>query len=319
MAYGRRASPPVRVQVAVPAYPRVPAGLAPRDLAVAAGVLWSLSGEADGGTRLRAFDARTGRLLRGPVRVLPDSRLVPVGGRVWLVRDGAARVEPLDATAADGRRGALTLPAPPLAISSRGDVAWMVSACVPADGCAVWALRRIDAATGAALTAPVPVSGPFVALGPDALWTARPLPCPTPDCEAPPWEAERRDRQTGQLVEAGGRIGELLAPHGLPAGQLVAAPGGVVVLSSFGGLVRRDVGGAVSAMGQGFAYVAADDRRVLALGAPAGTLTSFDAVTGALVGTRPVGPDVSVFAVARAAIWAAATQEGTLIRLPPAP
>jgi hypothetical protein len=320
MAYGPRTSSTVRVRVTMPGQPRVPAGLVPRDLAVGAGVLWSISGEADGSTGLRGFDARDGRLLRGPVRISPDSRLVPVGGRVWLTRDGRAQVETLDVTAADGRRGSLTLPASPLAISSRGGVAWMVSACLPADGCSLQALRRVDVATGAALTAPVPVAGPFVALGPDALWTARPLPCPAPDCEAPPWEAERRDPVSGQLVEAGGQIGELLAPHGSPPGQLVATPGGVVVLSCFGGLVRRDAGGAVSAMGQGFGYVAADDRRVLAVGGPAGGLTSFDAVTGALVGTVPVGPNASVstLAIAPAAIWAAAPREGTLIRLPPA-
>ncbi|MDX6556501.1 MAG: hypothetical protein QOD86_2696 [Miltoncostaeaceae bacterium] len=307
------------VTVTRPANPRIPAGAFPGDAVVAEKVLWTIGADVSGGSAVHAFDAGSGKALIPPF-VVPASRLMSVGDRVWLTSLASPKAIPLDVTARGGRGPAITLPGAPISVVGRGKVAWMIFNCAPTVACNGLQLQRIDPDTGATIGAASTVHSGLMALGPDALWTARPLPCEGEDCEeAIAFEVERRDRMTGEVAESGGSLGVLSADDGQSEGGLVATAGAVWARDVFGRIVRRGLDGTLTTVdtSQRYGDLAADGSGVLALEREDGAVATIDAA-GHLLGRKAVGLKSladSQMAVAPRAVWVTAPIEGTLIRV----
>jgi hypothetical protein len=300
---------------------RVPVGGIPIDVHVQGPNLWIIAGER-GKIRLELRDAESGALRRG-ISIDPtgsDLELVGVGSATWLRGKASVVLDPTSPKLLGQR------------IAGGGGSGFAVGW-----GSQGWTDRgtSIDATTGRSTGRSLPgFTDTLVAMGPDALWTARYTLADESGCVG---TLVRRDPITGVEIGAGGEAPAL----GSSCVISREGPGGVATPGAFwlsaGNYLRRHLtSGGVQTIGTGswdWYPPKYSDGRIWALRTESvGTdllsrgagLASFAAQTGQPGKVVPLSPDVvkamsfqfGDLAVAKKFFWFAAPEEGALIRIP---
>jgi hypothetical protein len=318
---------PRTVTVTRPGRRRLPAGLAPRAIAVGEGGLWVLGTEG-GEATVRRIDQRTGRQVGATIRVGGRATAIAAGaGAVWVVRyrsafDGTTELLRIDPKRTVG--GPTPLPGSVTSVTAGAAGVWVGGVCMPLrepPGCRQQAAARIDSARGAlSAIRVVPVGGQAetVRVIGRTLWA---------------WGQEtddydntvlaRADAVSGHVARStrfGGRFGVPLVPVSASAVWRIAQRSISTAYPRDGEVLYQTRGyPTISATAAGRLVWVLESRTLLRGGATA-QLLPLDARSGAPTG-RPIELGLSVrqdqsVAVTSDAIWVLRPLEGALMRIP---